>query len=64
MLAILSDTHLSDDTTGRTIRDGAFKVFRDTLRDLAYDASWRKDGKYRPIEEIHLVLLGDILDVI
>jgi hypothetical protein len=46
MLAVLSDTHLSDDTTSRMIRDDAFKVFRDTLRDLAYDASWREDGKY------------------
>jgi hypothetical protein len=64
MLAVISDTHLSDGTTGRMIRDDAFKRFRDTLRDLAYDASWREDGMYRPIEEIHLVLLGDILDVI
>jgi hypothetical protein len=31
---------------------------------MAYDASWRRDGSYRPIEEIDVVLLGDILDFI
>lgn len=64
MLVIISDLHLTDGTSGETIRVGAFRAFRERLRDLAYDASWRRDGKYRPIEELHLVLLGDILDVI
>ncbi len=64
MLVIISDLHLTDGTSGETIRAGAFKAFRERLRDLAYDASWRADGKYRPITELHLVLLGDILDVI
>jgi hypothetical protein len=64
MLVIFSDTHLSDGTTGRIIDQGAFRVFRDTLRDMAYDASWRADGAYRPIDEIQLVLLGDVFDVI
>jgi hypothetical protein len=64
MLVIVSDTHLSDGTTGASIDEGAFKIFRDTLRDMAYDASWREDGTYRPVESIDLVLLGDILDII
>ena len=64
MLVIISDLHLTDGTSGETIREGAFKTFRECLRDLAYDSSWRADGKYKPIEEAHLVLLGDILDVI
>lgn len=41
MLVIVSDIHLTDGTSGKTIREGAFRVFRQRLRDLAYDASWR-----------------------
>jgi len=80
VLVIISDVHLTDGTAGltinhqseranseraaRTLNDGAFRVFRERLSDMAYDASWRKDGKYRPIEQMDLLLLGDILDVI
>ncbi len=64
MLVIVSDLHFTDGTSGETVRSGAFKLFRDALSDLAYGASWRADGKYKPIEDLHLVLLGDILDVI
>jgi UDP-2,3-diacylglucosamine pyrophosphatase LpxH len=64
MLVIISDLHLTDGSSGQTIRTGAFKTFRERLRDLAYDASWRSDDKYEPIKELHLVLLGDILDII
>ena len=64
MLVVISDLHLTDGTSGETIRAGAFRVFRERLCNMAYDASWRSDGKYRPIEEMHIVLLGDILDLI
>jgi UDP-2,3-diacylglucosamine pyrophosphatase LpxH len=64
MLVIISDLHLTDGTSGETIKSGAFKTFQERLRDLAYDASWRSDDEYRPLEGIDLVLLGDILDVI
>src|SRR2546426_2554839 len=64
MLVIISDLHLTDGTSGDTVRTGAFRTFANRLRDVAYDASWRYDGRYRPIDEMHLVLLGDILDVI
>jgi UDP-2,3-diacylglucosamine pyrophosphatase LpxH len=64
MLVVVSDLHLTDGTSGETIRSGAFRVFASRLRDMAYDASWRRGNRYKPIEEIHLVLLGDILDVI
>lgn len=64
MLVVVSDLHLTDGTSGETIGKGAFRVFENRLRDMAYDASWRYGGKYRPIKEVHLVLLGDILDVI
>jgi hypothetical protein len=64
MLVIISDIHLTDRSSGQTVKEGAFRVFRDTLRDLAYDASWTPEGRYEPINELHLLLLGDILDVI
>jgi UDP-2,3-diacylglucosamine pyrophosphatase LpxH len=64
MLVIISDLHLTDGTSGETIKPGAFRTFRESLRELAYAASWRNATKYSPIDGIDLVLLGDILDVI
>jgi hypothetical protein len=64
MLVIISDLHLTDGTSGATIQAGAFNIFADRLRELAFSASWRGDGCYRPLEQIDLVLLGDGLDVI
>jgi UDP-2,3-diacylglucosamine pyrophosphatase LpxH len=64
MLVIISDLHLTDGTSGETIKEGAFRIFRNRLRDLAYDASWRVGGKYKPIESLDLLLLGDILDLL
>jgi UDP-2,3-diacylglucosamine pyrophosphatase LpxH len=64
VLVIISDLHLTDGTSGETIRTGAFEAFRERLRDLAYDASWRDEDRYVPLEQVELVLLGDILDVI
>jgi len=64
MLIIISDLHLTDGTSGETIEQGAFFLLRERLFSLAYDASWRAPGVYKPIERIDLVLLGDILDVI
>ncbi len=62
MLVVISDLHLTDGTTGSTIAADAFEIFAERVRDTAYRASWRSDGVYRPVEEIHLVLLGDIFD--
>jgi len=64
MLVIISDLHLTDGTSGETIKPGAFRAFRESLRELAYDASWRNEKTYSPVDSIDLVLLGDILDVI
>ncbi len=64
MLVIVSDLHLTDGSSGETIRSGAFRVFRERLRDLAYDASWRAEDRYEPISSPDVVLLGDICDVI
>jgi UDP-2,3-diacylglucosamine pyrophosphatase LpxH len=62
MLVIASDLHLGDGTTASSIAPGAFHLFANRLRETAYYASFRKDGTYRPVEQLDLVLLGDILD--
>ena len=53
-----------DGTTGATIRSGAFELFAERLRDMAAEASWCPDGVYRPIKQIDVVLLGDVMDQI
>jgi UDP-2,3-diacylglucosamine pyrophosphatase LpxH len=62
MLIIISDLHLGDGTCGKSISPSAFHLFASRMRELAYQASWRKDNSYKPVESIDLVLLGDILD--
>ena len=64
MLVIISDLHLTDGSSGTTISNRAFKIFRERLREMAYEASWREDGSFRPVKSIDIILLGDILDVI
>jgi UDP-2,3-diacylglucosamine pyrophosphatase LpxH len=64
MLVIISDLHLSDGSTGKSIPDGAFKEFRATLESMAESASWRAPNNYEPINRIDLLLLGDIFDMI
>ncbi|MBI4731343.1 MAG: hypothetical protein HY781_04325 [Chloroflexi bacterium] len=63
MLIIVSDLHLTDGTCGRSISSTAFKLFFDRLRELTLNASWRADGYYNPVQEVDLLLLGDILDL-
>ncbi len=62
MLVISSDIHLGDGTTANSISPSAFHLFSNRLRETAYFASFRKDGTYRPIESLDLLLMGDILD--
>lgn len=64
MLVIISDLHLTDGTSGSTISPGAFSLLSERLADLALNASLRRDGNYRPVDHVDLVLLGDTLDVI
>ncbi|GJM63988.1 hypothetical protein [Persicobacter diffluens] len=69
MLVIISDLHLvdipkTDNPTVQNIPPYTFKIFRERLREMAYEASWRTDGSYQPIAEMDLLLLGDILDII
>ncbi|HEX9387877.1 MAG TPA: hypothetical protein VF918_16255 [Anaerolineales bacterium] len=62
MLVISSDIHLGDGTTANSISPTAFDLFSNRLRETAYYASLRQDGTYRPIENLDLLLMGDILD--
>lgn len=62
MLVVISDLHLGDGSTARSIPANAFHLFANRLRETAYFASFRKDGTYKPIESLDLVLMGDILD--
>jgi len=65
MLVIISDLHLTDGTTGKTVAADAFERFRGRLQELAYHASFRGGmGSYKPLEQLDLVLLGDVLDVV
>jgi len=64
MLVIVSDLHLTDGSSDRTVSPAAFEIFAERVREVAVAASWRADGCYRPIERVDLVLLGDILDPI
>lgn len=62
MLVILSDLHLTDGAWAPTLPASAIRVLAERIQDLALRASWRADGRYRPVEQIDLVLLGDIFD--
>lgn len=62
MLIIVSDIHLGDGTCGKSISASAFRLFSDRLRELAFNASWQPDGSYHPIQEIDILMMGDILD--
>ena len=64
MLIILSDIHIGDGTCSQSISSGAFHLFSDRLKELAFNASWRADGTYRPLESVDILLLGDILEVL
>ena len=64
MLAIISDLHITDGTTGQLLPAGTMDLLCERLCDLAWRSSWRADGTYRPIDRIDLVLLGDTLDLI
>ena len=43
MLVIISDLHLTDGTSGQTIKKNAFRIFTKRVRDMAWDASFRRN---------------------
>lgn len=64
MLVIVSDLHLTDGTTARTLDADAFRMFVERMQDMAVRASWRADDRYRPLDGIDIVLLGDVFDLV
>jgi UDP-2,3-diacylglucosamine pyrophosphatase LpxH len=58
MLVFLSDIHLTDSSSGTEIDPRAFKKFSDLLLNII------GDPKENHIEQVEVVLLGDIFDVI
>jgi len=64
MLLFVSDLHLTDGRGSSTLSPGAFEMFAERIGDLALRASWRADGRYRPLDRLDVVLLGDVLDLI
>ncbi len=62
MLVIISDLHLGDGTTADSISPSAFRLFARRLTETARFASLRRDGGYRPIDSLDVLLLGDVLD--
>ena len=61
MLVVISDLHLGDGTTAESIPASAFYLFAKRLRQDAHFASLHY-GQYRPIEELDVILMGDIID--
>lgn len=55
MLVLLSDLHLTDTTTARNVHGSAFKLLGEEIAVLAAK---------KQATEVHLVLLGDILDLV
>jgi UDP-2,3-diacylglucosamine pyrophosphatase LpxH len=58
MLVFLSDVHMTDGSSGETIRPTAFRIFTENIRKLADTL------QPQPPEEMRLVLLGDVFDII
>src|SRR4029078_1400887 len=55
--------HINGGTTAQLLPPGTIDLACERLCDLAWRASWRADGSYRPTDRIDLVLLGDLLAI-
>ncbi|GAB6164320.1 hypothetical protein JCM19992_03200 [Thermostilla marina] len=62
MLVFLADLHLTDGTVRDSLTVDAVDWLARRLSAAAEEASYRRDGSYRPIDRLDLVLLGDVLD--
>src|SRR5579885_3504450 len=63
MLVIVGDMHLTDGSRP-SLSATTVTLFVRQLGALVESASWRADGRYRPLDRVDLLLLGDILDPI
>lgn len=64
MLVFCSDLHLKDDTAGDSLATDQIHLLAERLESIAYQASWRSDGRYQPIRGIDLALLGDVFEIL
>lgn len=64
VLVFLSDLHLTDGSTCATISKHAFAHFVADLEWMIRQACHRKGGKFKPLERVDLILLGDIFDLL
>jgi UDP-2,3-diacylglucosamine pyrophosphatase LpxH len=60
MLVLLSDIHITDGSTARNVHPSAFKLLGGDIEALAKK---KRDNGQR-LTELHVVLLGDILDLV
>lgn len=60
MLSIISDIHLTDGSSGKTINHRAFNIYKNNLEVLVA----KSDHIENETPELNIVLLGDILDII
>nr|MBA2566046.1 hypothetical protein [Gemmatimonadota bacterium] len=64
MIAVVSDFHLTDGSSGTGVEPGAFELFARLIGDMARHASHRGD-RFQPLRQgIDLILLGDTLDLL
>ncbi len=64
MLVVISDLHLTDGSSGETIKVGAFERFAAEPSSLAAQASERPDDVCAPVDGVDVLMLGDVIDVI
>ena len=60
MLVLLSDLHITDGTTARNVHASAFKLLGGELEAVVR----KKQDHGQRLTELHVVLLGDILDLV
>jgi UDP-2,3-diacylglucosamine pyrophosphatase LpxH len=64
MLVVISDLHLGDSTCAQSLPFEAFQFFRERLETQVRMACMRRDGQYRPVQQVDLLLLGDVLELL
>lgn len=64
MIIVISDIHLNDGTVCKATDAYAAEMFFQDLEEQIISAGNRADGSYVPIEEVTIIMLGDIFDFI
>ena len=64
MLTVISDLHLNDGTVCKQTSQTSAKLFFDSLKTQAEKARKRSEYESRPLDEINIIMNGDIFDFI